>query len=59
MASAWWTNDPRERYWLEITEREDLGANLKAPQANESGKPSWSDSLISEVRPVDVVLHYM
>lgn len=29
--SAWWENVPAERYWLEITSRDDIGANLNAP----------------------------
>ena len=33
----WWDNRESESYWLEITDREDLGANLHAPQTNRSG----------------------
>jgi len=31
----WWINRPEERYWLEVTDRPELGINLKAPQTNE------------------------
>jgi hypothetical protein len=54
----WWADDPSERYWAEITDRDDLGADLKCPQADESGKSYWSYSLIHEVWPGDVVFHY-
>jgi hypothetical protein len=54
----WWEGDPTERFWCEITNREDLGADLKAPQANEDGRPYWSYSLMKEIRPGEVVFHY-
>lgn len=34
---VWWEQYPEERYWLEVTGRKDLGANLKTPQTNEKG----------------------
>ena len=47
------------RYWLEITKRPDLGDDLWAPQTIEDGKKSyWGYSLIHDVRPGDIVLHY-
>lgn len=55
---VWWSDRPDERYWCEITDRPDLGADLKCPQTDESGKPHWSYSLIREVRPGDIVFHY-
>src|SRR5690348_464379 len=55
---TWWKPFAAERYWLEVTDRTDLGANLKAPQTNERGEPFWSYSLIREVRSGDVVFHY-
>jgi len=54
----WWESLERERYWCEITDREDIGADLKCPQTNEAGKPYWSYSLIHAVWPGDVVFHY-
>jgi hypothetical protein len=39
MADRWWQNKPDERYWLEATDREDIGADLKAPDADASGLP--------------------
>jgi len=54
----WWTDDPRELYWCEITDREDLGADLKCPQTNELGGSYWSYELIRAVWPGDIVFHY-
>src|SRR5262245_44740977 len=54
----WWANDPDERYWCEVTDRTDLGADLKCPQANEDGRAYWSYSLIHAIRPGDIVFHY-
>ena len=55
---GWWEDEPGETYWLEITQREDLGADLRAPQQNEQGRPYWSYSLVREVADDDIVFHY-
>lgn len=49
---------PAERYWLEITDRADLGVDLKAPQAGDGGTQQWSYSLVKEASDGDVVFHY-
>jgi hypothetical protein len=54
----WWADDPRERFWMEITDRSDLGANLHAPQRDDAGNEYWSYALVARVRPGDVVLHW-
>ena len=54
----WWDESPDERYWCEVTDRVDVGADLKAPQQNEAGRDYWSYSLIRSVSPGDVVFHY-
>lgn len=54
----WWHQRGEERYWLEVTDRPDIGVNLKAPQTNEKGKDFWSYSLLKEVNPGDVIFHY-
>ncbi|WP_041450559.1 hypothetical protein [Anaeromyxobacter dehalogenans] len=56
----WWETNAAagERFWCEITDRPDVGADLKCPQTNESGKPYWSYSFIGSVAPGDVVFHY-
>ncbi|WP_326807847.1 EVE domain-containing protein [Streptomyces sp. NBC_01775] len=56
--NKWWSHDPNERYWLEITNREDIGVNLLAPQLNDRGEEYWSYALVREVRPGDLVLHW-
>lgn len=54
----WWNGVPRERYWCEVTDRRDTGADLKAPQKNEAGQDYWSYWLIRCVVPGDIVFHY-
>jgi hypothetical protein len=54
----WWADQAREIFWCEITDREDIGSDLKCPQTNEKGLPSWSYSLINQVLPGDIVFHY-
>lgn len=55
----WWVGDARERYWLEVSDRDsDVGTDLNAPTTNEVGGSFWSYDLIREVREGDVVLHY-
>jgi hypothetical protein len=44
--------------WMEITRREDIGADLKAPSAARSGGVTGSYVLVPAVRPDDVVIHY-
>lgn len=56
--SGWWVGRPEERFWLEITNRTDVGRNLNAPEVDKNGDAHWSYALIREVRPGDVVLHY-
>jgi hypothetical protein len=56
--NEWWSKRPDEHFWLEVTDRQDLGANLKAPQTNEKGKEFWSYSLLKYVRPKDIIFHY-
>ena len=54
----WWDGLSDERYWCEVTDRGDMGSDLKAPQTNEAGRDYWSYSLIQQVRPGDLVFHY-
>lgn len=39
---GWWIDDPTELYWCEITDRDDLGADLKCPVANGTGRMTSS-----------------
>jgi hypothetical protein len=54
----WWETDPGERFWCEITGRDDIGADLKAPQTKENGQAYWSYALLNEIKPGEVVFHY-
>lgn len=54
----WWANQPHELYWMEITNRADLGADLFAPQTQQGGKPYWGYELLTHVMPGDIVLHW-
>lgn len=56
--NRWWQTDASERFWLESTDRDDLGANLHAPVADDSGKENWRYTLLREIRPGDVIFHY-
>ncbi|MDX6697757.1 MAG: hypothetical protein QOE65_1154 [Solirubrobacteraceae bacterium] len=56
--TRWWDGDPAEIFWLEITDRQDLGVDLHAPAAREEGGHYWSYAFVREVREGDVVLHY-
>ena len=54
----WWEGDNRERYWLEITDRSDLGVDLNVPQVGKNGRERWYYALIWEVNPGDLIFHY-
>jgi hypothetical protein len=55
---SWWHGVAAERYWLESTDREDLGADLRAPELDEVGHPNWRYTLFKKTQLGDVVLHY-
>ncbi len=46
----WWAADPNQRFWMEITDRHDLGADLFAPTTNDKGRPYWGYELITYVQ---------
>ncbi len=46
-----------EHYWMEITERNDLGADLNAPLADEKGKQNANYALVREAEDGDIVFH--
>jgi hypothetical protein len=54
----WWSGDARERFWLEATDREDIGTDLKAPVANVRGEDEWRYGLFREAGVGDLVFHY-
>lgn len=56
--NRWWENEPEERFWLEVTDRSYLGADLRAPQTGVSGNETATYSLVTEVGDDDIVFHY-
>lgn len=58
MVNTWWTGDGAERYWMEITDRPDVGTDLNAPQRDGAGRENWTYTLVTWARPGDVVFHW-
>lgn len=58
MAKRWWTDDPYEHYWLEATDRADIGADLHAPLFDSAGRDNWRYTLFREAAVGDSVFHY-
>jgi len=56
--NCWWEALPQESYWLEVTDRSDLGVDLNAPQRRDDGEEYYGYSLIREIKPGDIVFHY-
>jgi hypothetical protein len=54
----WWAGDPRQRFWLEITDRPDIGVDLHCPQRDAVGRRNPGYSLIWWVQAGDVIFHY-
>lgn len=56
--NAWWSGDPRQHFWLEITDRPDIGVDLHCPQRDAAGNRNTGYSLIWWVERGDIVFHY-
>lgn len=56
--ARWWSDDARERYWLEATDRSDIGIDLRAPLSDSADRPNWRYTLFREAQPGDLVFHY-
>ncbi len=54
----WWANLGTEHFWLESTDRLDIGVDLKAPLVDESMKPNWRYGLFLDAAIGDIVFHY-
>jgi len=54
----WWASDSRQRFWLEITDRPDIGIDLHCPQRDALDRHTPGYSLIWWVLTGDVVFHY-
>lgn len=56
--NTWWKDLPSERYWLETTDRPDIGTDLHAPQFDKNNNTNWSYTLLCELNEGDIVFHY-
>ena len=56
--NRWWHGLEAERYWLELTDREDLRADLRAPLTDDAGGPNWRYLLFQATTVGDTVFHY-
>ncbi len=56
--NRWWVDDPAQKYWMEVTDRDDLGGELPAPQKADDGLPEWGYELVRFAQPGDLVLHW-
>jgi hypothetical protein len=56
--NRWWQKAAGERFWLESTDRPDLGKDLNAPLLDDGGNDNWRYTLLRELAVGDVVLHY-
>jgi hypothetical protein len=56
--NRWWDGDATQRYWLEVTDRPDIGVDLHCPQRDSVGSRTPGYSLIWWVNVDDRVLHY-
>ena len=52
------TGRKSNRFWLEITDRADVGANLNAPLYDKNGHPNWTYDFVQEIKEGDKVFHY-
>lgn len=56
--NLWWKHIARERFWLEITDRDPLGEPVIGAYEGPSGNRLWHGELIRYIEPGDVVFHY-
>ena len=56
--NVWWQKYTEEYYWVEVTKRDDIGEDLKAPLKDGGNKDYWSYSILQQMRPGDLVIHY-
>lgn len=58
MDAFWWSTRPDENLFMEITRREDIGVDLKAPLAARGGVETPGYALVSAVQAGSIVVHY-
>lgn len=58
MVNTWWFDDPEEIFFLETTDRDDVGFDLRAPIQDDANRVHHAYALVPHVRPGDVIFHY-
>jgi hypothetical protein len=58
LANPWWESSPNERYWIEITSRENLGEDLLSPKTGVGGRPTPGYESMTHVKDGDIAFHY-
>ncbi|WP_426504276.1 protein NO VEIN domain-containing protein [Dactylosporangium sp. McL0621] len=58
MDAFWWSGRADENLFMEITRREDIGRDLRAPLAARGGVDTPGYTLVSAVQAGSVVVHY-
>lgn len=56
--NVWWQKYTEEYYWVEVTKRDDIGEDLRAPLKDSGNKDSWRYSILQQMCPGDLVVHY-
>lgn len=56
--NEWWSSQPDQIFWVEITDRADLGKNIIAPQRAQAGKNTPGYELLNYVNEGDIVFHW-
>ncbi|GGP18480.1 hypothetical protein LDL08_33230 [Nonomuraea glycinis] len=58
MVAYWWSQRSDENLFMEITRRDDIGSDLKAPIAARGGVSTPGYALVSAVQANNLVIHY-
>jgi len=58
LKNLWWETESRQHFWVEITNRANLGADLLSPKLSRGGKPTPGYESMIHVNPGDVIFHY-
>ncbi|PZG15591.1 protein NO VEIN domain-containing protein [Nonomuraea aridisoli] len=58
MVAYWWSQRSDENLFMEITRRDDIGSDLKAPIAARGGVSTPGYTLVSAVQANSLVIHY-
>lgn len=54
----WWTASPAERFWIEITDRDEIGSDLSGYQRDAGHSCTQAYILARYIQTDDVALHY-